>query len=194
MMRIAIEAAALGLPSCGLARYTAELSMALARVFPEDEFVLVSDQAFEMPTPCPPNLKRGGGPRNAAERRWWLWGLGCEAARLGADLVHGPDFAVPYIPRRPSVLTLHDLSPWMEPFQSYTSERIRRRTPVLLELGAATMIVTDSEAVRRQALDRFRLRPDRIVAVPLAAAARFRPVETPPQPPYFLYVGALEPR
>jgi glycosyltransferase involved in cell wall biosynthesis len=193
-MRVAIEAASLGLSSCGLARYTAELSMALARVFREDEFVLVSDQPFEMPTPCPPNLTRGGGPRNAAERRWWLWGLGREAARLGADVVHGPDFAVPYIPRCPSVLTLHDLSPWMEPYQSYTSERVRRRTPVLLELGAATMVVTDSEAVRRQALDRFRLRPDRIVAVPLAAASHFRPVEAPTQPAYFLYVGAIEPR
>ena len=29
------------------------------------------------------------------ERRWWLWGLARELARLGADLVHGPDFAVP---------------------------------------------------------------------------------------------------
>jgi glycosyltransferase involved in cell wall biosynthesis len=193
-MRVAIEAAPLGLSSCGLARYTAELSTALARVFPEDEFVLVSDQPFVMPNPSPANLTRGGGPRNAVERRWWLWGLGCEAARLGADVVHGPDFAVPYIPRLPSVLTLHDLSPWMEPFQSYTSERIRRRTPVLMEMGAATMVVTDSEAVRRQALDRFRLRPDRIVAVPLAAAAHFRPVGAPPHPPYFLYVGSIEPR
>jgi len=39
-----------------------------------------------------------------------LWGMAREMNRLGADLVHGPDFAVPYIPRRPSVLTLHDLS------------------------------------------------------------------------------------
>jgi len=56
------------------------------------------------------------------------------------------------------------------------------------------MVVTVSEAVRRQALDRFRLRPDRVVAVPLAAAAHFRPVEAHPQAPYFLYVGAIEPR
>ena len=45
-MRVAIEAASLALSSGGLARYTSELSLALARCFPEDEFFLVSDQPF----------------------------------------------------------------------------------------------------------------------------------------------------
>ena len=39
-MRVAIEGATLGLSSGGLARYTGELSLALARTFPEDEFYL----------------------------------------------------------------------------------------------------------------------------------------------------------
>ena len=108
-MRVAIEGATLGLSSGGLARYTGELSLALARTFPEDEFYLVSNRPFAMPSGAPANLKRGGGPRNAAERRWWLWGLTRELSRLGADLVHGPDFSVPYLARRPSVMTLHDL-------------------------------------------------------------------------------------
>src|SRR5262252_1048078 len=98
-MRVAIEAASLALTSGGLTRYTSELSLALARGFPDDEFVLLSDQEFAMPIGSPPNLTRGGGPRNAMERRWWLWGLAREASRLRADLVHGPDFAVPYLSR-----------------------------------------------------------------------------------------------
>src|SRR5579864_3557213 len=114
-MVVAIEAASLTLTTGGLARYTTELSLALARTFPADQFYLVSDQPFTMPPSPPPNLLRGGGPRSAVERRWWLWGLAREMRRLGADLVHGPDFAVPYLSRRPSVLTLHDLSPWMNP-------------------------------------------------------------------------------
>src|ERR1035441_9420335 len=105
-MRVAIEAASLGLSSGGLARYTAELSLALARCFPDDQFFLLSDQPFRMPPGSPSNLQRGGGPRNSMERRWWLWGMAREMGRLGVDLVHGPDFAVPYIPRRPSVLSL----------------------------------------------------------------------------------------
>ena len=91
-MRVAIEAASLTPSSGGLARYTAELGLALAGAFPEDEFSsLVSDQKFPLASQAcdralPANLKRGGGPRNGMERRWWTWGLNCELERLGADL------------------------------------------------------------------------------------------------------------
>ncbi|MEI9973062.1 MAG: glycosyltransferase [Ignavibacteriota bacterium] len=177
-----------------MARYTGELSLALARCFPDDEFVLLSDQPFRMPEHAPANLKRGGGPRNAAERRWWIWGLDREMHRLAVDLIHGPDFAVPYIPRRPSVLTLHDLSPWMDPAWHHGAKRVRRRTPLLLD-RIATMIVTPGDAVRRQAIDHFRLQPDRVVAVPEAPAPWLRRVPVPPPAtPYFLFVGTLEPR
>jgi len=196
MMRVVIEATSLTLTSGGLARYTSEHSKALARCFPEDEYFLTSDQPFPMPESAPQNLMRGGVPRNSMERRWWLWGLTRESTRLHADLVHGPDFAVPYLSRRPSVLTLHDLSPWMEKSWHHAADRVRRRTPVLLEMGIATMIITPSETVRKAAIDRFRLRPDRIVAIPEAAAPWFRP--SPPvqesRPQYFIFVGTLEPR
>jgi glycosyltransferase involved in cell wall biosynthesis len=193
-MRVAIEAASLGLSSGGLARYTSQLSLALARCFPEDEFFLLSDQPFRMPAGGAPNLKRGGGPRSATERRWWLWGLSQEAGRLGASLIHGPDFAVPYLPQRPSVLTLHDLSPWMKPGWHHAAGRVAKRTPVLLKLGIPTMIITPSETVRREAMERFRIRAERIVAVPEAAPAWLRPVTAPPRHPYFLFVGTWEPR
>lgn len=193
-MRVAIEAASLALTSGGLARYTSELSLALARCFPDDEFFLISDQPFRMPDAPPPNLRRGAGPRNAVERRWWLWGIHSEMRRLGADLIHGPDFAVPYLGRRPSVLTLHDLSPWINDRWHHNASRVQRRTPLLLELGIATMVITPGESVRRQAIERFRLKPDRVVAIPEAAASWFRPSPPPSANPYLLFVGTLEPR
>jgi glycosyltransferase involved in cell wall biosynthesis len=197
-MRVAIEAASLTLSSGGLQRYTSELSLALARCFPSDEFYLTSDQPFRMPAGAPPNLKRGDGPANVLERRWWLWGLAREMRRLGVDLVHGPDFAVPYISGRPSVLTLHDLSPWMDRRWHGNAARVRRRTPLLLEMGVATMVITPSESVRKQAIERFRLRPERIVAIAEAAAPWLVPVPVdpaaPPTRPYLLFVGTLEPR
>ena len=60
-MRVAIEAASLALSSGGLARYTSELSLALARGFPEDEFFLTSDQPFRMPATA------GDSPPSRAE-------------------------------------------------------------------------------------------------------------------------------
>jgi len=193
-MRVAIDATPLTLSSGGLRRYTLELSLALAQSFPEDRFFLVSDQPFATPAGLPVNLLRGGGARHAAERRWWLWGLDRELHRLEAGLFHGTDFAVPYVPRRPSVLTLHDLSPWMDAVWHPAADRVRKRTPWLIGLGLATMVVTPSEAVRKQAMERFRIHPDRIRAVPHGASPVFRPIATPSVPPYFLYAGVLEPR
>jgi glycosyltransferase involved in cell wall biosynthesis len=56
------------------------------------------------------------------------------------------------------------------------------------------MVITPGEKVRRAAIDRFGLRPERVVAVPEAAAHWFRPVPPAPGPSYFLFVGTLEPR
>jgi glycosyltransferase involved in cell wall biosynthesis len=195
-MRVALDATPLTLSSGGLRRYTGELSVALAREFPADDFVLLSDQDFPMPAGGLSNLRQGSPPRGWMERRWWLWGVQREMSRLGAHVFHGTDFAVPYLPRRPSVLSLHDLSPWMNPAWHSGANRVRRRTPVLLGLQVATMVLTGSDAVRSQAIGMFGLHPSRIVTVPDAASEMFRP--TPAgrdgRPPYFLFVGTLEPR
>jgi glycosyltransferase involved in cell wall biosynthesis len=92
-------------------------------------------------------------------------------------------------------MSLHDLSPWMDRAWHHAADRVRSRAPVLIQLGIATMIVTDSESVRSQAIAHFRIHPDRIVAVPLAASAKFKPTTGQVgNLPHFLYVGTLEPR
>ena len=185
-MRAALDATPLTLSSGGLRRYTAELSLGLADEFPEDEFLLASDRTFPMPQRALPNLTAAPGPSSAIDRRWWGWGLNRLLGRERIDVYHGTNFEVPYRPVRPSVLTLHDLSPW-KGFPS--TRRVRFRTPLLLRLGIATMVITPTEAVRREAIARFRLRPERVAAVPEAASPALQRVETRSATPYFLYVG-----
>ena len=191
---IAFDATPLILSSGGVGRYTLELARALASEYPEDQYWLLSDQAFSPPRGLP-NLHAGERPRNPAERKWWTWGLDREMRRRGVELFHGTDFSVPYMPLRPSVMTVHDLSPWLDPAWQPGASRVRRRTPRLLRMGLATMVITPTEAVRRAAIERFKLRPDRVVAVPLAAGDIFKPA-TPVSwdAPYFLFVGTREPR
>ena len=193
-MRIALDATPLTEPTGGVQRYTAELCQALATSVPEDEIWLLSDQRFDHPFPALANVKKGRGPQNLLERRWWLWGLQGEISRYKIDVFHGTDFSVPYLPVRPSVMTFHDLSPWLDPTWHSEAERVRTRTPMLLRLGLATMLITHSEAIKRQAMERFRIPEQRIVAVPLAAAGSFRPVSATQACPFFLYAGTLEPR
>ncbi len=193
-MRVALDATPLTLTSGGLARYTSELSRALAETYEGDEIFLVSDQPFPRPTSPPPNLHAPQGPPGPWNHRWWLWGLDRQLQRLDCAVFHGSNFEVPYLGRRPSVLMLHDLSPWMDPAWQCSVKRVRRRTPWLIGLGIATMILTPSNAVRQQAMERFAIPPGRITAVPHAAAQIFRRVEIPAQKPYFLFAGTLEPR
>ncbi len=191
-MIAALDATPLIVPTGGVTRYTWELARALAAEYGEDQYWLLSDQQFTMPVPISANLHKGDGPRTVAERRWWLWGLNREMMRCGVEVFHGTDFSVPYITRRPSVMTVHDLSPWL---LRDASSRVRRRVPFLLRARIPTMIITPSDAVRRAAISRFGLDSERVMAVPLAASGHFRPVETAPaERPYFLFVGTLEPR
>ncbi len=179
---IALDATPLTVLTGGVKRYTWELARALASRFPDDDYWFLSDQAFPMPEHATRNLHRGERPRSFAGRRWWLQGIQQEMTRCGAELFHGTDFAVPYLPFRPSVMTLHDLSPWLHREWQPAAGRIRRRTPLLLRAGVATLVITPSEAVRRAAIDWFQLSPDRVVAVPLAASPHFRPVPVPLRP------------
>jgi glycosyltransferase involved in cell wall biosynthesis len=200
---IALDATPLTVSTGGVARYTLELTRALAGRFPDNEYWLLSDQPFPMPGSSPANLHRGGGPQSAFERRWWLWGLHREVMRRGVQLFHGVDFSVPYLPFRPSVMTVHDLSPWISlTEQSWQPDagRIRRRTAMLLRARIPTMVITPTEAIRHAVIDYFNFPSARVVAVPLAAPEHFRPVSCGPSSdelpatPYFLFVGTLEPR
>lgn len=192
---IALDATPLKVSTGGVGRYTLELARALAAEYPDDQYWLLSDQPFHV-SGGPANLHLGEGPHNPAERKWWTWGLDREMRRRGVELFHGTDYSVPYVPLRPSVMTLHDLSPWLDPAWQPGASRVRRRTPRLLRMGLATMVITPTETVRRAAIERFRLSPDRVVAIPLAAADFFKPPATlvSVDVPYFLFVGTLEPR
>jgi glycosyltransferase involved in cell wall biosynthesis len=172
--------------SGGLPRYVSELSGALIAAFPSDQFLLSSDQPFTSLLPRLP------GPTNWFERRWWLFGAERANARAKASLYHGTNFAIPYYSRRPTVLTIHDLSPWLNPAWHSGAGRVRKRSPRMI--GLATMILTLTEAVRKEVIDRFHVAPGRVAVTPLAAPAAFRPTIQPPAKPYFLFVGTLEPR
>ena len=173
-MRIALDGTPLSLSSGGLRRYTEELAAALRREYPEDSCETLS----------------GDG-----RRLWWSVGLPGTIAQRGFDVFHGTNFEVPYLPVCPSVLSVHDISPWLNPEWHCGAERVRRRTPVLIRLGIATLILTGTEAVRSQIVDLFRVSPHRVAVVPDAPKTFVdgtKPISGNAQ--YFLFVGTIEPR
>ncbi len=131
---------------------------------------------------------------------WWSSGLPWELLRRRIDVFHGTDFSVPYVPVVPSVMMVHDLSPWKQfPIRPAGSDRVRTRAPYLMRI--ATRIVTHTEAIRRELSRTFGVARRRITAVPLAAfeadgemtvSSVDDKLKVPT--PYLLYVGSREPR
>ncbi|HUQ95674.1 MAG TPA: glycosyltransferase family 1 protein [Bryobacteraceae bacterium] len=179
-MKVALDATPLTEQTGGIRRYTVELAKALALCSPQDEYTLVSDQSYQHA----PLL--GVSQELCSSRRWWFSGLPRWIRRHAIEVFHGTDFSVPYFPVAPSVMTVHDLSPW----RTGGSARVRRRTPLLLRLGLPSMVITPSEAIRRELLDHFPLVPEEVVAIPLAASRNFHPSPSlSPSPPYFILAG-----
>lgn len=174
-MRIALDATPLTVPSGGTRRYVVELTRALAAQFPDDEFHLLSDQtSWERPAEFRnfSNIVTTAPSWRGFRGMWWSTGLAWESRRRGIEIFHGTDFSIPYLPLRPSVMMVHDLSPWKRgPARARDAGRVRSRTPYLLRM--ATMILTPTEAIRRELSRAFGVSPARIRAVPLAAASSF---------------------
>lgn len=97
------------------------------------------------------------------------------AARNLADAVlHCPNY-VALRHEGPVVTTIHDLS-WLHFPEFHPPGRVAFLASMLPRtLLAARRIVTDSEFVRREVIDRFGIAPARVVAVPLGVSEAFRP-------------------
>ena len=93
---------------------------------------------------------------------WWLWGIRKAIRETGAELFHGTNFEVPYMGATPAVMTIHDLSPWLDPAWHSAASRVRKRTPWLVRLRRARIILTVSEAVRREVIDCFEIAGDKV--------------------------------
>jgi glycosyltransferase involved in cell wall biosynthesis len=99
----------------------------------------------------------------------------CRAARV--DLAHAPYFASALLPQRPTVVTVHDLIPLLLP--AYRGDARVRAYMRLVSCAArrAALILTDSEASRRDILRLLRAPAERVRVIYLAAEAHFRPAE-----------------
>ena len=175
-MRIALDATPLIERAGGLARYVVELALALAQENPGDEIHLLSDQTdlhIDEPLRAAANMVIKPPPM-WGRSKWWSVGLPFELRRRRIDVFHGTNFEIPFLKLTPAVMTVHDLSPWKPPpLAPPGCERVRSRTPRLI--GLARRVITPTQAVRAEAIERFRLDADKVIAVPHAPSDALAP-------------------
>ena len=118
---IALDATPLILSSGGLPRYVTELSLALAREFPEDTYLCFPISPSRCRNARRANLLRGRPPHSGGGAPLVAVGRSPGDPQTGAQVFHGTNFEVPYLGPTPAVLTIHDLSPWRESRRGMTT-------------------------------------------------------------------------
>jgi glycosyltransferase involved in cell wall biosynthesis len=119
------------------------------------------------------------------------------------DLVHFTNYLAPLAGRVPYLVSFHDMSLSLLPQCHTLKKRMLTSSLIPSVARGARMILTPSESTRRDVVRLLRVDPGRVRVIPYAASPSFRPQATAPEalealhgirPPYFLYVGTLEPR
>ena len=118
-----------------------------------------------------------------------------------AELVHGTDMRVPYWRRASRVATIHDLG--VQLFPEFSPPRFREMQVDMCKRLAATChkIITDSEATRRDFLERYDFPSEDVVTIPLGVESAYRPLNPEEMQStlssyglpnrYLLYVGEI---
>ena len=179
----------------GVAHYTAALLEALASAYPGDEYRVLLPKG-EATVPAGVEAIRHALPARV------LFGAAAVAGRprldalLGdCDVVWAPAPAPLALgPKTPFLLTVHDRSWEVRPRDFTRYERLWHAAARPRRLARrAARVLCDTETVRNELIREWGLEPERVRTAPLAPRRLASP-RTPSAHPYFLSVGALEPR
>ena len=196
----------------GIGRYSRNLLAAFARIAPREvDWTLLRLATFPRADaqPLPPHREVAV----ARLRRPELSMLALDALLLpleigwrGADVYHSVQLGLPLAARARTVVTLHDLAPlrWPEHYLRLPHARVGHMWQYALA-QRADAVIAPSHATARDAVERLRIRPERVHVVPEAVDMSFA---APPRDEarrivrdrfavperYVLYVGQFDPR
>ncbi len=188
-MRVRINAFFLSKTATGSGQYVSHLLRKLTEWDAENEYVLIGmqhtghrmqDLEGLYPESCILHFVSTpfvGVSRNLSKLWFEQVSFPRLCRRAAVDVAHVPYFASPLVPTRPTVVTVHDLIPLLLP--AYRGSFLVRLYTRLVAAGArrAHLVLTDSEASKRDIVRHLRIPPRRVRVVYLAADEIFRPVE-----------------
>jgi glycosyltransferase involved in cell wall biosynthesis len=204
-LRIAIDAHSVGTGLGGNESYATNLIEALAEIDQENRYTLyvTRREAVERFGNRWPNFDvRATLPHTPLIRIPLI--LSAELRRHPVDVLHVQFTAPPFSPC-PVVVSIHDLSFEHLPQTFKWRSRKQLRITVRRSAREASQVIALSEHARKDIIDTYRIPPEKVTAIPLAAAAHFRPTRNDEvlqrvrqtygiEGEYILSVGAIQPR
>jgi len=188
----------------GVGNYTRQLLTHMLAVAGEHDFLLMANHQDAVQDVAPSARARPLIRDFPSRMLWMQTVLPGQLRAAKPDLCHYPNSIAPLHSPCRYVVTIHDMTLSLLPQYHPWRKRLIVRPLIPLIARRATRIITDSEHARADIVRLLRVPPERVVVVPLAAAAIFRPASADEQArvraryqldqPYLLYVGTLEPR
>ena len=183
-MRVGIDARKIA--DFGIGTYIRGLLGALVELRLGDEYVAFAPHGLELP--------RGvehvavDAPHYSVRE---LFVLGRAADRAGLDLFHAPHYVVPFT-RVPLAVTIHDLIHLRHPRRNPLAP-LYARTMIGRAVRKARVVMTVSEAVRRDLVSTFGCEESRIAVTPNGIDPVFFADESASERRHFLYAGNDKP-
>jgi alpha-1,3-rhamnosyl/mannosyltransferase len=185
----------------GIGRYTYNLIDALARIAPEDKFVVLYNPALRntrydlaalarhpnielvrvnVPTFSLAEQYRlpiaiRGQRSEVRGQRSEIRGQPSAVSGQRSAVFHSPYYLKPYLLRLPSVVTIFDVIPLVVPNAVSWRARWFFRWAAWLAAQTSARVIVPSRATRDDLIARLRVPREKIVVIPLAADARFAP-------------------
>ncbi len=208
-MKVCIDIQSAVTQRAGVGRYTRELVQHLSTAAPDDQFLLTyfdfKGRAAPLDVPNTTQKPIRWCPGRLAQLAWKTLGWPPYDLLAGnADVYHFPNFIIPPLRHKKSVVTIHDVS--FIPYPHFAEERNVHylRTHIKETIKRADAIITVSEFSAREICSYLGADEDRVFAVHHGINDSFaRPnAETTARvladckldAPYLLTVGTVEPR
>ncbi len=212
-MKIGINTLFFKYPASGSGQYLLHLLRALTEVDQENQYILLSPypmpqksgfltrfQYLETPLPA-----FAAGNERLEKLIGEQFTAPSAARKAGVDLFHIPYFGPPFFPRRPVVITIHDVIPLRLP--DYHTRVTMKAYLQLIAHAAhnATLIITVSQHARQDMMEALKLPSERIRVINEAAGDEYQPITDAPRlagmrtryglnERYILYLGGLDQR
>jgi glycosyltransferase involved in cell wall biosynthesis len=186
----------------GTEHYSWEVLQALGAIDQHNEYLLYCNRMPRSLPPLPPSFMLRSIP---LPRAWSHARLSLELLLHPPDVLFVPAHALPLVPPRRSVVTIHDLGFLHHPEAHTRIQQVYYRLFTRLSARRATGIIAISEATKRD-LQRFYGTPaEKITVIYHGVHERFKPVVDRSMleqtwqrygitPPYLLFVSTVQPR
>jgi glycosyltransferase involved in cell wall biosynthesis len=187
----------------GVGGYTARLLQALCDEVGRQAFGrLVVFSNREIRFASPPEVEVYVGRRFPVRSVWMQLLLPSILREVRPEVVHFTNYLAPVLTDTPYVVSFHDMSLTLLPEAHTLKKRLLTASLIPTVARRARRILVPSESTRRDVTRLLAVDPGRIRLVPYAASPLYRPLSDGPsalarrgvRPPYFLYVGTIEPR